>query len=145
APGADAPQAVAEAGAPAPAALPASAAPVDLAAVVAAVLAAQGGASAPASGADETAHDAEVIEDQDQGAILPPLEPPTLANLSKADAIRIALRKRPDLQPSQIAELLAGYDVETTADYVRQVRNRDQDERTAAELEGAVVPLRKDA
>lgn len=136
------------AGAPAPAELPAAVPPADVAAIVAAVLAAQGGASAPAPGADATAHDAEVIEDQDDGTILPPLEPPTLSNLSKADAIRIALRKRPDLQPAQVAELLAGYDVQVTADYVRQIRNRDQDALTTAELgdaAGEVVPIRKEA
>lgn len=148
APGADAPQASPVAGAPAPAALPAAVPTADLTAIVAAVLAAQGGASAPASRADETAHDAEVIEDQDDdGTILPPLEPPTLANLSKADAIRIALRKRPELQPAQISELLAGYDVQVSADYVRQIRNRDQDARTAAELgdtTGEVVPIRRE-
>lgn len=137
-------------GAPAPAALPAAVPTADLAAIVAAVLAAQGGASATAPGADATAHDAEVIEDQDQGdggTILPPLEPPTLSNLSKADAIRIALRKRPELQPAQISELLAGYDVQVSADYVRQIRNRDQDALTGAELgdaAGEVVPIRRE-
>lgn len=134
-------------GAPAPAALPSAVPTADVAAIVAAVLAAQGGASATAPGADAP-QDAEVIEDQDGGTILPPLEPPTLSNLSKADAIRIALRKRPDLQPAQISELLAGYDVQVSADYVRQIRNRDQDALTGAELgdaAGAVVPIRKEA
>ncbi|MFJ9427978.1 hypothetical protein [Streptomyces sp. NPDC101249] len=147
APGADAPQAAPVTGAQAPAALPAAVPPADLAAIVAAVLAAQGGAVAGAPSADATP-DAEVIEDQEDGTILAPLEPPTLSNLSKADAIRIALRKRPDLQPAQISELLAGYDVQVSADYVRQVRNRDQEERTAAELgdvAGEVVPIRKEA
>lgn len=133
-------------GADAPAALPAAVPTTDVAAIVAAVLAAQAGASAGGGSADATP-DAEVIENQDQGEILPPLEPPTLSHLSKADAIRIALRKRPDLQPSQIAELLAGYDVQVTADYVRQIRNRDQEERTAAELanaSGEVVPIRRE-
>lgn len=135
------------AGAPVPAALPAAVPTADLAAIVAAVLAAQGGASATAPSADAP-QDAEVIEDQDQGddgTILPPLEPPTLSNLSKADAIRIALRKRPDLQPAQISELLAGYDVQVSADYVRQIRNRDQDALTGAELgDAAVVPIRRE-
>ncbi|WP_371584541.1 hypothetical protein [Streptomyces sp. NBC_01314] len=145
APGAVAPQVSAGAGATAPAALPAAVPTADVAAIVAAVLAAQGGAPATAPGADAT-HDAEVIEDQDD-TILPPLEPPTLSNLSKADAIRIALRKRPELQPAQISELLAGYEVQVSADYVRQVRNRDQEERTAAELgdaSGEVVPIRRE-
>lgn len=134
-------------GASATAALPAGVPTADVAAIVAAVLAAQGGAVAGGAGADATP-DAEVIEDQDQDdAILPPLEPPTLSNLSKADAIRIAVRKRPELQPAQISELLDGYDVQVTADYVRQIRNRDQAERTAAELgdaSGEVVPIRRE-
>ena len=145
--GADAPQAPSVTGASVTAALPAGVPTVDVAAIVAAVLAAQGGAVAGAPGADATP-DAEVIEDQDQDdAILPPLEPPTLSNLSKADAIRIAVRKRPELQPAQISELLAGYDVQVSADYVRQIRNRDQAERTAAELanaSGEVVPIRRE-
>lgn len=161
APGADAPQAGAVApgqggatapvaATAAPAALPAAVPTADVAAIVAAVLAAQGGASATAPGADAP-HDAEVIEDQDQdqeeaGTILPPLEPPTLASLSKADAIRIAVSKRPDYTNAQVAELLAGYDVQTTADYVRQVRNRDQEERVAQLGDDAsVVPIRKEA
>jgi hypothetical protein len=150
APSADAPQAPAVPGAVAPVALPAGVPTQDLAAIVAAVLAAQGGAVAPADSADATP-DAEIIEDQDQDGeslLSSPLEPPTLSNLSKADAIRIALRKRPELQPAQISELLAGYDVQVSADYVRQIRNRDQDERTAAELgdaSGEVVPIRKEA
>lgn len=146
APGADAPQAPAVTGTSATAALPAAVPTVDVAAIVAAVLAAQGGASARGAGADATP-DAEVIEDQDQDEILPPLEPPTLSNLSKADAIRIAVRKRPELQPAQVAELLAGYEVSVTADYVRQIRNRDQDALTSAELgdaSGEVVPIRRE-
>lgn len=145
--GATATQAPSVTGASATAALPAAVPTADLAAIVAAVLAAQGSAIAGGAGADATP-DAEVIEDQDQDdAILPPLEPPTLSNLSKADAIRIAVRKRPELQPAQIAELLAGYDVQVSPDYVRQIRNRDQAERTAAELgdaSGEVVPIRRE-
>lgn len=137
----------------APAALPAAVPTVDVAAIVAAVLAAQGSASAGGAGALATqgsadaTPDAEVIEDQDQDEILPPLEPPTLTLLPKADAIRIALRRRPGYTPAQISSLLAGHDVEVTADYVRQVRNRDQEERTAAELgnaSGEVVPIRRE-
>ncbi|WP_371634518.1 hypothetical protein OG693_39915 [Streptomyces sp. NBC_01259] len=152
----DTPGAVA--GADAPAAIAPAAPAVDVAAIVAAVLAAQSGASARGAGADEP-QDADVIEDQDDehgyadqedGELLPPLEPPTLSNLSKADAIRIALRKRPELAPAQISELLAGYDVKVTADYVRQVRNRDQEDAAAAArglagTSGEVVPIRKEA
>ncbi|MFB7484841.1 hypothetical protein ACFUEM_38675 [Streptomyces anulatus] len=145
-------------GADAPAALPTAAPAVDVAAIVAAVLAAQAGAPARGTGADEP-QDADVIEDQEEehayadqeeDDFMPPLEPPTLSNLSKADAIRIALRKRPELAPAQIAELLAGYDVKVTADYVRQVRNRDQEDAAAAArgeagTSGDVVPIRKEA
>jgi hypothetical protein len=143
--GADAPQAAPVAGAQGPAAHTAAVPPTDLAAIVAAVLAAQGGASATAAGADAPQDvDGEVVDDgEDQEDILPPLEPPTLASLSKADAIRIAVNKRPDYSNTQISELLAGHDVRVSADYVRQVRNRDQDERTA-EAAGEVVPIRRE-
>ncbi|WP_371749316.1 hypothetical protein [Streptomyces sp. NBC_00280] len=144
--GADAPQAPSVTGASATAALPSAVPTADVAAIVAAVLAAQGGAVAGGGGADATP-DAEVIEDQDD-EILPPLEPPTLTLLPKADAIRIALRRRPGYTPAQISNLLAGHDVEVTADYVRQVRNRDQEERTARELgdaSGEVVPIRRES
>ncbi|MBK3583004.1 hypothetical protein JHN49_04490 [Streptomyces sp. MBT57] len=145
------------AGADAPAALAPAAPAVDINAIVAAVLAAQGGASARGVSAEEP-QDADVIEDQEEhgyadqedGELLPPLEPPTLSNLSKADAIRIAMRKRPELAPAQVSELLAGYDVKVTADYVRQVRNRDQEDAAAAArglagTSGEVVPIRKEA
>ncbi len=110
-------------------------------------------AVAPAGGADATddADDAEVIEAETE-----PLEPPTLASLSKADAIRVAARRRPDATPAEIAALLGGYDVNVSADYVRQVQNRDAaaaaahqadadstEDSTTHATEGAVVPLRK--
>ncbi|MFH0246564.1 hypothetical protein ACGRHY_30010 [Streptomyces sp. HK10] len=124
-------------------ALPAGVTAEQLAAALALLNGAQGTAGAPA-----TAPAVQMREDQDDDGEAPaPLEPPTLANLKKADAIRIALRRRPDYTPAQIAEVLADYGVQTTADYVRQVKNRDAE--TAADgredqgEEGAVVPLRK--
>jgi hypothetical protein len=109
---------------------------------------------APAAGADagNAVTDADVIDADDVEEESDPLEPPTLASLSKADAIRIATRRRPNASAAEIAALLGGYDVKVSADYVRQVQNRDaaantgSDDADVTEAEsttGAVVPLRK--
>jgi hypothetical protein len=66
-------------------------------------------------------HDAEIEEEE-------PLEPPTLSSLTKAEAVRVALEKRPDYTARQIVELLEEYDVTVAASYVRQVRSRDRQE-----------------
>jgi hypothetical protein len=111
--------------------------------------------AAPAAGADagQAVADADVIDADDVEEESDPLEPPTLASLSKADAIRIATRRRPDASAAEIAALLGGYDVKVSADYVRQVQSRDaaantssDDDADVTEAEsttGAVVPLRK--
>ncbi|MET9183278.1 hypothetical protein ABZX88_34465 [Kitasatospora aureofaciens] len=95
-------------------------------------------AEAPQGDTDATDDDANEEEEE----ILPPLEPPTLANLSKADAVRVAVRKRPNYSSRQIADLLAEYDVEVTDSYVRTVKTRDA-EAAEAETDADVVPLRK--
>ncbi|MCW2901860.1 MAG: hypothetical protein JWO67_4125 [Streptosporangiaceae bacterium] len=92
--------------------------------------------------------DAPDIEEEE---LLPALQPPTLSHLSKADAIRVAIDRRPDSTPVQIANLLSGYDVNVSADYVRQVQSRDRDAALAAAVDtdterehaGAVVQIRK--
>lgn len=109
--------------------------------------------AAPAASADATgdAEDAEVIDAEDVEPESDPLEPPTLANVSKADAIRIASRRRPGASAADIAALLGGYDVTVSADYVRQVQNRDAERAAHQEdadddaqaTSGEVVPLRK--
>jgi hypothetical protein len=78
----------------------------------------------PAAVADATRLDADA-SDEDTEDELPPLEPPTLASLTKAEAVRIAISKRPEYTPREIAELLGDYDVTVGEAYVRQVRNRD--------------------
>jgi hypothetical protein len=77
--------------------------------------------------AGEAPHAADATQDE-ADALLddgPPLEPPTLASLPKAEAIRIALDKRPTYEPAEISNLLDGYGVTVTEAYVRQVRDRD--------------------
>lgn len=103
------------------------------------------GASAPEQAAGHPEHQA--YDDAEAEEIPAALEPPTLATLPKADAIRIVLQRRPELAPSQVAELLAGYGVNTSADYVRQVRNRDAEAaREDQDQDGAaVVQLHKNA
>ena len=124
-------------------ALPVASVPagVDLAAILAALTAAtsqpQPSNVAPQQDADADA-DAEIVDDEDDDAG-EPLEPPTLASLSKADAVRIAMRKRPGYTGQQIAELLAGYGVDVTDSYVRQVRIRDQ--RRAADGDAEILEL----
>jgi len=151
--GAVAPQAEPETVATAPErpALPAQAVSVTPEHLAAALALLQGvtgtvAAVAPAGVADAT-------EDDDTEAETEPLEPPTLSNLSKADAIRVAARRRPDATPAEIAALLGGYDVNVSADYVRQVQNRDREAAAARQEDtdtesvestgSAVVPLRK--
>jgi hypothetical protein len=141
----DAPEETAEilASAPQTLALPAQASeitPETLAAALA-LLAGTGvtaGADAPAAGTD-----APQAEDDAEPEPLEALEPPTLSHLRKSDAIRIAARRRPDATPVEIAALLAGYDVSVTADYVRQVQNRDREAAVAQTADGEVVPIRK--
>jgi hypothetical protein len=144
-PVADAPEAVATA--PQAPALPAGITPEALAAALALVQGAQAGpgASAPEHPAGHPEHQA--YDDAEAEEIPAALEPPTLATLPKADAIRIVLQRRPELAPSQVAELLAGYGVNTSADYVRQVRNRDAEAaREDQDQDGAaVVQLHKNA
>jgi hypothetical protein len=136
--GATAPQAVTDA--PQAPALPAGVTPEQLAAVLALVQSSQAvpGASATEHPAGHPEHD---IDDAEEVEEIPPaLEPPTLAHLAKADAIRIVLQRRPELNPSQVAEVLAGYGVTTSADYVRQVRNRDAEAvREDQDNDGAAV------
>gem|GEM_PF-2866876 len=125
---------------PALPAAPAAAPALDAAALLAELLAAVNAAAqapapaaavAPSAEGQDDAEDAELLDDdedqddedaEDDG----PLEPPTLATLSKADAVRIALRRRPAYSGQQIADLLSGYGVTVTDAYVRQVRGRDQ-------------------
>jgi hypothetical protein len=118
-------------------AIPGDLAPEEIAAALAVLERVRVGmAPAPAGNEDDSAH--ATGEDDAQDDALPPLEPPALATLNKSDAIRIAFKRRPDYTPAQVAELLAAYDVHTTADYVRQVINRDRQAPT-----GDVVPIRK--
>ena len=145
-PVADAPEAVADA--PQAPALPAGLTPEALAAALALVQGAQAGpgASAPEHPAGHPEHQAEDYAEAEE--IPEPLEPPTLATLPKADAIRIVLQRRPDLAPAQVAELLAAHGVTTSADYVRQVKNRDAQAAREDQDQahgGEVVQLRKDA
>lgn len=96
---------------------------------------------------------ADEAEEEDSEDDTEPLEPPTLSLLSKADAVRLALTRRPNYTPQQIAALLSGHGVEVTDNYVRQVRSRDEkagrlaiDSRTEADTEsigGDVLPMRK--
>jgi hypothetical protein len=84
---------------------------------------------ASATPVDDSAYEDDADTEQDH---LPPLEPPTLASLSKADAVRLAMRKRPGYSSAQIADLLLGHDVKVSASYVRQVRTRDEKNGGAA-------------
>jgi hypothetical protein len=121
-------------GAPAlPAAGPVPLSADQLAAILASLTATQQQTAPVADAASECEADAADLDEDDAE----PLEPPTLASLSKADAVRIALRKRPDYTARQIADLLGGYGVDVTDAYVRQVKARD----AAAELD-TVVQLR---
>jgi hypothetical protein len=124
---------------PAPALAPAGPVPLDagqLAALLAALGATQQQAAPVASATDlDDMDDAEMEEDDAEA-----LEPPTLASLSKADAVRIALRKRPGYNARQVTNLLAGYGVAVTDSYVRQVKARDAEQ--ASELV-SLVPIRK--
>lgn len=141
-PVADAPEAVADA-TQAPA-LPAGLTPEALAAALALVQSAQTAPGAPAP-EHPAGHPEHQDQDDEEAEIPAALEPPTLATLPKADAIRIVLQRRPELKPAQVAELLAGYGVNTSADYVRQVKNRDAETTREDQAHGEVVPLRKDA
>ncbi|MGH7733184.1 MAG: hypothetical protein ACREOE_05635, partial [Gemmatimonadales bacterium] len=103
-----------------------------------------------ATGAAVPADVASAPEEEEEGEILAPLEPPTLTHLSKAEAIRIAIKRRPDYTAVQIVDVLAGYDVTVSADYVRQVKARDEEAAAKAaadtdreETHGAVVQIRK--
>lgn len=131
-----------------PGTLPGGVTPEQLATLLAAMGHAAGGsdaASATDDAASATDDAADAMEDDD----LEPLEPPTLASLSKADAVRIALRRRPDYTGQQIADLLAAHGVTVTDSYVRQVRLRDQRatdavaDATSHATGGDVVPMRK--
>jgi hypothetical protein len=112
-------------------------------------------AGAPESGPQHAGNTTEADEalEEDTEEDTEPLEPPTLSLLSKADAVRLALTRRPQYTPQQIAALLSGHGVQVTDNYVRQVRSRDEKASRAAietltdtdteSAGGDVVPMRK--
>jgi hypothetical protein len=120
-----------------PAAGPVPLAADQLAAILASLGATQQQAVPVASAASVSEADAADLADMDGQEDAEPLEPPTLASLSKADAVRIALKRRPGYTARQVADLLGGYGVDVTDAYVRQVKARD----AAAEMD-TVVQLR---
>jgi hypothetical protein len=132
----------------APAALPAGVSPDQVAALLALVQQRTGApAAAPVTPADSVYLDgAEQAATDDGDDDSEPLEPPTLASLSKADAVRIAITKRPGYTAQQIADLLMAHGVTVSDTYVRQVRGRDAARAAKAaeqDQDAAVVPIRK--
>ncbi|MEU0398341.1 hypothetical protein ABZ208_37485 [Streptomyces sp. NPDC006208] len=67
------------------------------------------------------------------------IEPPTLAMLTKSDAIRYVKAQLPELEPTAIADFLIGEGVDVKPEYVAQILNK----RTELEPEAQVIELRK--
>lgn len=67
------------------------------------------------------------------------LEPPTLADMSKSDAVRFVLGQCPELDPSEVADVLGDHGVEVEPAYVKQIINRKKPEPEMA----TVVELHK--